>query len=266
MYYLKLYLSLIGASFRSQMQYKTSFVLQIIGQIVVTFIDFAAIMFIFGRFTNIKGWTLWEVGLLYGMTSTSFAMTEILGRGFDVFDRMIRLGEFDRFLLRPSGIFIQLLASELDLRKFGRLLQSLAVMAIAWYKLGLKINLVKLGFLTVALASGSIFYLALFIAGATICFWSVQSTELPNMLTYGGVEASSYPISVYKRWFRNTFIFIIPLAFINYYPALYILNIPDPLGLPYFIRFLFPLAPVMMMFLATRFWNYGVRHYSSTGS
>jgi ABC-2 type transport system permease protein len=86
------------------------------------------------------------------------------------------------------------------------------------------------------------------------------------MLTYGGVEASSYPISVYKRWFRNTLIFVIPLAFVNYFPALYLLGKTDPTGLPYIMRFLFPLASTAAMILSVKFWNYGVRHYKSTGS
>jgi ABC-2 type transport system permease protein len=251
---------------RSQMQYKTSFILQFIGQFVVTFIDFMAILFIFNKFSNIKGWTLWEVGLLYGMTSVSFAIAEIMARGFDVFDRMIRFGELDRFLLRPAGIFIQIFTAELDLRKFGRLLQAIIVLVISWHRLGLAINLFKIVFLTVSVFCGSFFYIALLIIGSTVCFWSIQSYELPNMLTYGGVETSSYPISAYKKWFRNVFIFIIPLAFVNYFPALYLLGKPDPMGMPYFLSFLFPLASALIMFVAVKFWNFGVRHYTSTGS
>ena len=266
MYDLKLYLNLASAALRSQMQYKASFILRFIGHLFVTSTDFIAIVFIFGKFSHLKGWSLWEVALLYGMTSTSFATAEIMGRGFHVFDRMIRLGNFDRVLLRPAGVFIQILASEVELRKLGRLLQGFVVMIIAWYMLGLGFNPAKMGFLIAAVINGAIFFMALLITGATICFWSIQSTELPNMLTYGGVEASSYPISAYKRWFRNTLIFIIPLAFINYFPALYVLDRPDPLGLPYFMRFLFPLASGVAMLSAVKFWNYGVKHYKSTGS
>jgi len=266
MYYLKLYFNLVGAGLRSQMQYKASFLLQAVGQVFITSIDFITIIFIFGKFAHIKGWSLWEVGLLYGMTSVSFASAEIMGRGFHVFDRMVRLGTFDRVLLRPAGVFIQVLASEVELRKLGRFSQGLVVMMVAWYKLGLGLNPVKMGFLVAAVVNGTIFFTAILIAGAAICFWSVQSTELPNIITYGGVEALSYPISVYKSWFRNTLIFIIPLAFINYFPALYILDRPDPLGLPYIMRFLFPLACAVVMVAAFKFWDYGVRHYKSTGS
>jgi len=266
MYYLKLYFSLMSACLRSQMQYKASFILRVIGHLLVTTSEFITIVFIFGKFSHLKGWTLWEVGLLYGMTSASFASAEIFGRGFHVFDDTVRMGTFDRVLLRPAGVFVQVLASELELRKLGRLMQGLVVMVISWHKLGLGLSLMKVGFLAAAIINGAILFSAIFIAGAAICFWSVQSTELPNMLTYGGVEASSYPISVYKRWFRNALIFIIPLAFVNYFPALYILGRPDPLGLPYLMRFLFPLASAVVMLPALKFWNYGVNHYKSTGS
>ena len=266
MYYLKLYFNLISAILRSQMQYRASFIMQIISQFIVTFTDFIAIMFIFGKFSDIKGWSLWEVGLLYGMTSVSFAISEMTARGFDMFSRMIRLGDFDRVLLRPAGVFIQLMTADFDLRKLGRILQGLLVLVIAWRMLGLGLNLSKIAFLIAAIINGIIFYMAILIAGATVCFWSVESTELPNMFTYGGVEATSYPIPIYRRWFRNILIFVVPLAFVNYFPALYILDMPDPLGLPYCIRFLFPLASIAAMTLAVRFWNYGVQHYQSTGS
>jgi ABC-2 type transport system permease protein len=266
MYYLKLYLNLIGASLKSQMQYKISFIIRFVSHFVITGSEFLAVVFIFGKFSHIKGWTLWEVGLLYGMTSVSFASAEILGRGFHTFDRMIRLGNFDRILLRPAGIFIQILSAEVELRKLGRFLQGFVILIIAWYKLELAFNPTKIIFLITAIISGMVFYIALFIIGAAICFWSIQSTELPNMLTYGGVEATSYPISVYRKWFRNTLIFIVPLAFVNYFPALHLLGKPDPLGLPYLMRFLFPLVSAIAMIPAIKFWDYGIRHYKSTGS
>jgi len=266
MYYLKLYFNLISAILRSQMQYKASFIMQFFAQFIVTFTDFIAIMFIFGKFSDIKGWTLWEVGLLYGMTSVSFAIAEMTARGFDLFSRMIRMGEFDRILLRPAGVFIQLMSADFDLRKLGRILQGFMVLVIAWKMLGLGSNPAKIMFLTAAVVNGIMFYMAIIIAGATVCFWSVESTELPNMFTYGGVEATSYPIPIYRQWFRNILIFIIPLAFVNYFPALYLLDMPDPLGFPYWVRFMFPLTSVIAMTLAVNFWNYGVKHYQSTGS
>ncbi|MEK7399766.1 MAG: ABC-2 family transporter protein, partial [Candidatus Poribacteria bacterium] len=151
MYYLKLYFNLISAVLRSQMQYKVSFIMQVVANFIVTFTDFIAIMFIFGKFQNLKGWTLWEVGLLYGMTSVSFSAAEMVARGFDMFSRMVRLGDFDRLLLRPVGVFIQLMSADFDIRKIGRISQGLMVLIIAWNMLEIGSNPLKIAFLTLVL-------------------------------------------------------------------------------------------------------------------
>ena len=77
---------------------------------------------------------------------------------------------------------------------------------------------------------------------------------------------SSYPLSIYQAWIRRTFTFIIPIAFAAYYPGLYFLGRADPLGLPRFVSFLTPVVALAFSMVALGFWNWGVRHYQSTGS
>jgi ABC-2 type transport system permease protein len=56
------------------------------------------------------------------------------------------------------------------------------------------------------------------------------------------------------------------MAFINYYPSLYLLDKPDPFGLPAWVPFLAPLVALISLRLALAAWQVGVRHYQSTGS
>jgi ABC-2 type transport system permease protein len=102
--------------------------------------------------------------------------------------------------------------------------------------------------------------------GATLCFWTIQTSEVINIFTHGGTEMVSYPMDIYQGWFRNLFIFVVPLAFVTYFPSLYFLDKPEALGLPGFTRFLS--LPVALAFLAVSrgVWSFGVRHYQSTGS
>jgi ABC-2 type transport system permease protein len=53
---------------------------------------------------------------------------------------------------------------------------------------------------------------------------------------------------------------------LNYYPALYFLDKPDPLGMPIFMRFLSPLAGLLVLLVSLLFWRFGIRHYQSTGT
>ena len=84
-----------------------------------------------------------------------------------------------------------------------------------------------------------------------------------NITTYGGVQTSQYPMSIYPRSFQWIFTFIIPLACVAYFPIAVLLrhsSVPLALGL------IAPLAGVLFLILACRLWRLGVKHYCSTGS
>ena len=55
------------------------------------------------------------------------------------------------------------------------------------------------------------------------------------------------------------------MAFVCYFPALYILDKPDGLG-PSFLRFVSPLVALVAAVAAGTIWRLAVRHYRSTGS
>jgi len=100
----------------------------------------------------------------------------------------------------------------------------------------------------------------------SLSFWSIQSLEIVNSFTYGGVEAAQYPLSIYKFWFRKIFIFVIPLACINYFPAMAILEKVDPLKSPICFQWIFPMAGIIFFLVSLWVWKFGVKHYKSTGS
>jgi ABC-2 type transport system permease protein len=110
------------------------------------------------------------------------------------------------------------------------------------------------------------FFGGLFVAGSAITFWTVESIELVNIFTYGGTELMSYPLHIYQPWMRDFFTFILPGIFLNYFPALYLLGKPDPLGFPAFAPFIFPLVGLGVLAAGITFWQFALRHYQSTGS
>jgi ABC-type uncharacterized transport system permease subunit len=66
-------------------------------------------------------------------------------------------------------------------------------------------------------------------------------------------------------WLRRLLAFVIPMAFVAYFPALYVLDKPDPLGLPRFLQFLSPLGAITAAVVAGAAWRTAVRHYQSAG-
>lgn len=261
-----LYFVLIRAQVSAQLQYRASFVAQALGQFLASFIDFALILLLFHRFPSIAGWSLSEVAFLYGLGGLAFGISDLLCGGFDGLSKMIRLGTFDRVLTRPIGTFMQVLASDLQIRRFGRIAQGLITLglAIGWLEIAWSVS--KILVLVSAIASGAAIFVAIWVIGAAVTFWTVETSEVTNVFTYGGELLVSYPMSIYADGLRRFFTFVVPLAFVTYLPALFILDRPDPLGLPPLLQLCSPLVAVAFLLVARFCWSLGVRHYQGTGS
>jgi ABC-2 type transport system permease protein len=248
------------------MQYRASLALFAFGHFVLTGVEFLALWSLFERFGNLKGWSLAEVALLYGMANIAFALAESAARGFDVFDQMVKSGAFDRLLLRPLGTAFQVGAQELQLMRIGRFAQGAAVTAWAVASLDLVWSPAKAVLIAVSVLSGACIFSGLFILQATLAFWTTESLEIVNTVTYGGVETAQYPISIYRVWFRRFFTWVIPLAAMNYFPVVAVTGKPDPLGTPGWLVWISPLFGFLFLLVCLRVWRFGEKRYRSTGS
>ncbi len=256
------------ASITGQMQYKVSFMLSVIAEFFATGIEVGAIWALFDRFGNLPDWSVAEVCLFYGIVNISFAITDSICTGFDKFGTLyVRTGNFDRLLLRPRSLFLQLIGHELALRRVGRLIQGLVIFSFAFYTLDLPLDPYRVSMVLLTIVSAMAFFLALFVLQATISFWSIESLEIMNTFTYGGVESAQYPIAIYEEWFQKIFTFIIPLACISYFPMVAVLGIEDPLGTTRLFQTLAPLSGIAFLLISVVvFQTIGLKHYTSTGS
>jgi ABC-2 type transport system permease protein len=265
---LHLYLRLISIQIRSQLQYPVSFWLDVVGTGVSLATFFVSLALILQRFGNLGGWTIGEIAFLFGLLETSFGLMDMVFGGFDPanFGRRVRRGTFDQLLLRPVNITVQVLGDDFILRRLGRIAQGAVIFVIALNTTTIHWTLGKMLYLPLVILGIVLFFGGLFIIGSTITFWTVESIEVMNIFTYGSSELISYPMHIYPDWLRSFFTFIIPAALLNYYPALYFLDKADPLGMPPFMRYLSPLAGLLVLLVALLFWRFGIRHYQSTGT
>ncbi len=265
---LDLYRRLVAVQIRSQMSYRISFLLDLLATGLVTTFEFASIALVFDRFGSIQGWSLGEVAFLYGLVEISFGIMDIVFSGFDPshFGERIRRGSFDQLLLKPINITLQVLGSDFVIRRLGKVVVGMGIFASALTLTEVHWTAAKLLYLPVVIAGMVFFFGGLFIIGATITFWTVESIEAMNILTYGGAFVTSYPMHIYSTWIRRFLTFILPAIFLNYYPALFFLDKPDPLGFPAVAPYLAPLVSATVFFGALAFWRVGIRHYQSTGT
>lgn len=261
-----LYLHLVGSRVRAQLQYRLSFVLDLLGTFALTFFDFVAVIFLFSHLPRLSGWTLGEVAFFYGTANVAFALADMIVGHLDLFPQTIRSGSFDLMLVRPVGSLFQVLSSDLALRRLGRVAQGAIILVFALSRVDVHWTAGRAAMLVGMIVTGVVIYSAVWIIGMTIAFWTVEVREITNAFTYGGSFLASYPINIFGGWTRRLLAFVIPLAFVSYFPGLYVLNHRDPLGTPTALGFITPAVAVVTALVAGRIWRWGVRHYQSTGS
>jgi ABC-2 type transport system permease protein len=257
---------LVAAQLRSQMQYRGSFFFQAAGQFVATGMDFVETMVFLHAFPHLNGWTLPELALLYGIGGVAFAISDMACGGFDRLSQAIQQGTFDRVLTRPASTFAQVLGADFQLRRLGRIAQAALVLGIALSLLEIVWSPLKIAVLVSAIVSGVAIFGGIWVVGAAVTFWTIQTSEVTNIFTYGGSEMIRYPISIFSDLLRRFFTFVVPLAFVSYLPGLFILNRSDPTGLPPEVQLISPLVAALFLAPAYGAWKLGVRHYQSTGS
>lgn len=260
------YLLITGMWVRSTMAYRTSFLLTALGNFAATGLDFVTIVLMFSHITVLGGFTLPEVAFLYGSTSTAFGVADLLMGSMDRLGRRVRDGTLDVLLLRPVPVLAQVAADRFALRRLGRITQGLLVFGWALTRVDVDWTPVKVLMVPMMLGSGAALFCAVFVCGAAFQFLAGDASEVQNSVTYGGNTMLQYPPGIFSRELVRGVTFMVPLAFVNWLPALRILGEPDPLGLPGWVDFVSPLVAALCCALAGLAWRAGLRTYRSTGS
>ena len=230
---LRLYRHYISINIRSAMQYKMSFFLTAVGQFLVSFNVFLGIFFMFQRFSRVEGFTYSEVLLGFSIILMEFSLAEMSARGFDLFPRTVRSGEFDRILVRPRNEILQVLGS----------------------------NASKVVTVLFMLIGGTAVFSGLFLIYAALCFFTLDGLEFMNVFTDGAREFGKYPVGVYGKKILLFSTFVVPYALIQYYPLLYLLERrTEP------IYIVLPLLACLFLLPAYGLWRFGVGRYQSSGS
>lgn len=260
---MKLYFRYLSILFKSQMEYRTSFILLSIGQFFVPFLIFVSMVLFFQRFPSIGGWSLYEVALCYAVIHIAFSLSECFARGFDSFSSLVVNGDFDRVLVRPRSTILQVLGSKFEFTRIGRFTQSIIVLIFSLSNLNVHWNIFKITTLILMVISGVFIFIGIYMLGATMCFWTIEGLEVINIFTDGGREMAQYPLSIYKEWVRKFFTFVIPFGTVNYLPLMFILDKVEGNKVLYMVT---PLLGLLFILPCILIWGIGVKHYKSTGS
>lgn len=261
----RIYIAHLKINWQAGLQYRMNVIVGLAGIGVLNFVDVALIGFVLSRFQTIGGWSFWEIAFLTFFYLLVLGFENMFAVHLLHIEHYIRLGTFDQFLVRPVPHLLQLLGRNLTIRYLDHLILGVIGLRLSYVNLGLHWSLAEWIMFFVALFSSVILLGALVLALCSVAFWTVRSSPFVFSTMEIQEAIQHYPITVFGRPFILAVTFVLPFAFMSYYPVLMLLGRQDEAMLP-FLPYATPLAAVLFSLLALTIWGIGISRYQSTGS
>jgi ABC-2 type transport system permease protein len=248
------------------MQYRANFIVGILGLIVWNVVNLGLIGVLVTQFTSLNNWTLWELVFLYCLWIVGHSLYSLLFSHANQLEVYLIEGTFDQFLLRPASPLIQLLGRELQYIEIADLLIGLTGLSLAYAQLGLHWNGWRWSFFVIAVISGAIIELALNLLIGSSAFWTGRSRGIFIIVSPFYNLAHQYPVDIFGKAFRVIVTGIIPVAFMNYYPALLLLDKLEYAKAGWWLSYLSPVVAVLLLGIVSVVWRLALKQYTSSGS
>ncbi|WP_227999137.1 ABC transporter permease [Nocardia australiensis] len=259
------YAAVLASRVRAQRTYRLSFASEIVSALLTGLVEFAEVWVIFNNVRVLGGLDLNGALLLFGLSNTSFALAQVLFGHLDSLPTLIRMGLIDAYYLRPQPLLLQLITSDISLRRFARASVAIVVLGLGLIRNDIDWSADTFVLLTATLIGGIGVFGGLFVCAAGAQFFLIDGSELTNSFTYGGSFAAMQPASVFPTPLKLLFGFAIPVSFTAYLPTIALLRLPGPPLMPSWLAWLTPLAALWVWLLALGFWRIGTRHYQGGG-
>lgn len=258
---MKLVFKYVGMHLKSQLEYRSSFIMSLLAQILPMAFSASMVFVLLNKFNFLERFNLYEVMLIISIVQFGHSFSECFGRGFDKFPEIIKYGKLDLMLIKPRSIYMQVFGNRIEFTKASRVIGSLILFVVGINNLSFNKSVLNILFLVGLLIFSAIIYVAMYIFAACFCFKTIEGLEFTNILTDSSHEFGQYPMEIFRREVLFVFTFFIPVACVNYYPLRYILGKTDnPL---YLISPLFSLVFLMLSILT---FNRCLKNYTSAGS
>lgn len=259
------YRAVLGSRLRSQRTHRANFALDLGSSLLVGLVELAEVWVIFRAVDSLGGLDFAAILLVFGLADLAFSLADLAFGHCDSLPTYLRAGTLDVFYLRPQPLLLQLITSDISLRRLAR-----AGVGLAALVAGLVVNDVPWGLeavalLALAVVSGIATFAAMFVWAAGAQFYLLDGAEATNAFVYGGRYAASQPASVWGRPLVVVFGFFFPMAFTAYLPVVTLLGLPGSEWLPGWLGWCAPVAAVWAWLLALLTWRAGVHHYQGGG-
>ena len=262
---LRPYRVVLASRARSQRAYRTSFALDLGASLLVGLVELAEVWVLFTNVTALGGMRFNQILLVFGLADLTFSLADLSFGHLDSLPDFLRAGTLDAFYLRPQPILLQLITSDISLRRLARAAVGAAALGIGLATAGVSWGPRIVVLLPLGVVSGYATFAGMFVLAAGLQFFLLDGAEMTNAFVYGERYAATQPASVWSRPLKLLFGFFFPMAFTAYLPAVTMLGLPGSDWLPAWLGWCAPAFAAWAWLMGLQCWRWGVRHYQGGG-
>ena len=258
---LRLFAVFFRTSVQTDMEYRADFFTRIIASLLGLLTTLGGLTVVFQYTSNIKGWQLPQLVVLLSVYYLMDGIVEMfIGPNMRTIMEQVRQGTLDFVLLKPVSAQFLATTRQVNIWRAANVLIGIGLSFYSVSHLSLTTGPAQaLGFaVTLAAGVGVVYSFWLFLV--TLTFWVVRIDNLEQIIGQA-FEAGRYPMEIYPGWLRGGLTYLVPIAFIITVPAQ---ALAGKIGSSQILLSLLVSAATLL--LSSRFWVFGLKHYSGASA
>lgn len=240
--------------------YPTQFFLFVLARIIFSISGPILALVVYSKGSGIPGWTFQEFLLFNGTLILFIGIAEsfFMASAWRI-PRMIELGEFDKFLLRPLSMIKFLLLSGFDLDGLGNVVVGAFIIGYAILTGGFQITILAVALYMFIFLLGLIIEFCTLLLIVTLSFLFVKTGIIWNILDTI-FEFTRYPLTIYGGFLQFVLTFVLPFSLSAFYPVEALLGRLN-------MWLLAPItgAAILFVLFSTLMFKLGLKKYTSAG-
>ena len=260
------YIQIVKLKFKEVMQYRVAFINNLFAQFFAYMVTFINLSILLKNIHFLDGWSITEIQLLWVLNVFSYGIAGMFFyNGCNALEEKIQSGEMDIFYTQPRSIFWNFMFRNISPIFIFHICFSTIFLICSLRALNIGWSMTKLLYMIVLLICAVCIQASVMIAFASTSFRIIKSGNIVSTAIYGFRNFTTYPFSIYGKGMKLLLTFMIPYAFVSYYPALYILDKESNLFDSCMI-YLEPFFVGLFILLAYNIWRKGTYVYKGTGT
>lgn len=214
MKHLKFLLAVWQANLQSVMEYRISFITQVIGMLFNNFMYFAIWIIFFERFKDVRGWGVNDMYVTFGIIASAFGLVALFFGNSFVLGDIINNGRLDYYLSLPRPVLLHATSSRMISSGMGDL-------TYGYISYALSGQFTWDGFLrfNLAILLAATVFAAFLILVNSLAFWAGIVTSLSNLMLNAMLTFGIYPITLFDNYAKLILFTVIPAALMGALPA-----------------------------------------------